>query len=90
MRSSERWRELQLKHYAPAVEGRTDPARYKKFLSHLNDPPLRILDVGCAGGDITNDLMVRGHHVTGVDYPEVIEKTKIKYPPSGSCQLRPQ
>jgi 2-polyprenyl-3-methyl-5-hydroxy-6-metoxy-1,4-benzoquinol methylase len=80
MRESKRWREVQLKHYGPAVEGRTDPPRYKKFLEHIGSPPLKILDVGCAGGDITYDLKTRGYEVIGVDYPEVIEKTKVKYP----------
>lgn len=80
MTSSERWRELQLKHYAPAVEGRTDPPRYKKFLSHLSSPPKKILDAGCASGDITYDLQQRGYKTIGIDYPEVIEKTKIKHP----------
>lgn len=80
MRKSERWYDLQLKHYAPAVEGRTDPPRYKKFTYHLNPPPLTIIDCGCAGGDITQDLRKRGYDVTGVDYPTVIEKTKLKYP----------
>ena len=80
MRGSERWRELQLKHYAPAVEGRTDPPRYKKFLCELGPHPCNILDVGCAGGDITHDLKTRGHEVVGIDYPQVIEKTRVKYP----------
>jgi 2-polyprenyl-3-methyl-5-hydroxy-6-metoxy-1,4-benzoquinol methylase len=77
---SERWRDLQLKHYASAVEGRIDPPRYKIFLEHIGPPPLKIVDVGCAGGDITYDLKTRGYEVIGIDYPEVIEKTSKKYP----------
>lgn len=81
MRKSDRWHDLQLKHYAPAVEGRTDPARYHIFVDkYLGPPPLKIFDIGCAGGDITHDLKTRGYEVVGIDYPEVIEKTKVKYP----------
>lgn len=89
MRKSDRWHDLQLKHYAPAVEGRTDPPRYKKFLSHLNDPPLRIVDCGCAGGDISEDLWKKGHTVIGIDCPEVIEKAKQHHPavPFIPCDL---
>ncbi len=78
---SVRWHDRQLEHYGKAVEGRTDPPRYILFRDkYLNPPPLYIIDIGCAGGDITNDLKKRGYEVVGVDYPEVIEKTKKKYP----------
>lgn len=81
MKKSERWNKRQLEHYGPAVEGRTDPPRYRKFIEqYLPRPPLRIIDCGCAGGDVTMDIKKRGYDVIGLDYPEVIAKTKKKYP----------
>ncbi|MET1001560.1 MAG: bifunctional glycosyltransferase/class I SAM-dependent methyltransferase [Acidimicrobiia bacterium] len=33
-------------------------------------PPARILDLGCAGGQLAEELRKRGHHVTGIDVDE--------------------
>src|SRR5262249_26056248 len=33
-------------------------------------PPSRILDLGCAGGQVAAELRKRGHHVVGVDVAE--------------------
>lgn len=80
MRRSQRWLDRQLEHYAPAIEGRTDPPRYLKFRDeYLSPPPLRIVDCGCAGGDITADLHKRGYQAIGIDYSEIIDKTQMKY-----------
>ena len=76
-----RWHKRQLVHYGRAVEGRTDPPRYTKFRDqHLGPPPLKIVDCGCAGGDITKELSDKRYYVVGIDYHEVIEKTEKKYP----------
>lgn len=39
-------------------------------------PPLKVLDVGCSGGLLSEMLRDRGHHVTGVDLWESAETTK--------------
>ncbi len=76
-----RWHKRQLEHYDGAVEGKTDPPRYKKFRDqYLGPPPLKVVDCGCAGGDITKELFDRGYEVIGLDFPEVIAKTEKKYP----------
>jgi len=81
MRKSERWEKRQLEHYSPAIEGKTVPPRYIKFRDqYLPPPPLKIVDCGCAGGDITKELKDKGYEIIGIDYPEVTEKTKKKYP----------
>lgn len=81
MRKSQRWNDRQLEHYSHAVEGRIDPPRYAKFANeYLPLPPCRIIDAGCAGGDVTNHLKSKGHDVVGLDYPGVIAKTSKKYP----------
>lgn len=81
MRKSERWTNRQLEHYSPAIEGRTDPPRYTKFANeYLPLPPLKIIDCGCAGADITKALKDRGYDVVGLDFPVVVENTKKKYP----------
>lgn len=81
MDKSERWTNRQLEHYKKAVEGRTDPPRYHKFRDeYLGHPPLKIVDCGCAGADITKELSERGYEVIGIDYPDIIEKTRKKYP----------
>ena len=81
MKKSDRWNNRQLEHYARAVEGRTDPPRYLKFRAHyLSPPPLKIIDAGCASGDISTELANRGYTVIGLDFPDVINKTKKKYP----------
>ena len=81
MRKSQRWADRQLEHYSSAVEGRTDPPRYTKFANeYLPLPPLKIVDCGCAGGDITRELSDRYYDVVGLDFPVVIAKTSKKYP----------
>jgi len=81
LRKSQRWYDRQLEHYASAIEGRTDPPRYRKFVEHYLPPSrLRVVDCGCAGGDVTADIKKRGYDVIGIDCPEIIAKTKIKYP----------
>jgi 2-polyprenyl-3-methyl-5-hydroxy-6-metoxy-1,4-benzoquinol methylase len=35
------------------------------------EPPGRVLDVGCSGGRLAEQLTAQGHHVTGVDTVEV-------------------
>ena len=79
--SQSRWNSRQLQHYAPAREGRTDPPRFRIFVKKvLPPPPLKIIDCGCAGGDVTSDISIRGYDVIGLDYPEIISKTSKKYP----------
>jgi 2-polyprenyl-3-methyl-5-hydroxy-6-metoxy-1,4-benzoquinol methylase len=38
--------------------------------------PLRILDVGCSGGRLGEQLRERGHHVTGIDLVETPQTSK--------------
>jgi len=33
----------------------------------FGDRPCRVLDVGCGGGFLSNDIALRGHEVTGID-----------------------
>jgi 2-polyprenyl-3-methyl-5-hydroxy-6-metoxy-1,4-benzoquinol methylase len=81
MRYSKRWHDRQLEHYIKAIEGRTDPPRYKLFKEkYLENLPLKIVDCGCAGGDISFELYKMGYLVVGIDYPEIIFKTKKKFP----------
>jgi len=81
MEKASRWNNRQLQHYSPAIEGRTDPPRFRMFVEKILPlPPLKVIDCGCAGGDVTNDISKRGYEVIGLDYPEIISKTSKKYP----------
>lgn len=49
-----------------------DGSSHAFILEMLEDlRPGRILDLGCSGGLLAEQLVARGHHVTGVDYIEV-------------------
>jgi len=81
MEKASRWNNRQLQHYSPAIEGKTDPRRFRMFIEKiLPPPPLKVIDCGCAGGDVTNNISKRGYEVIGLYYPEIINKTSNKYP----------
>jgi 2-polyprenyl-6-hydroxyphenyl methylase/3-demethylubiquinone-9 3-methyltransferase len=42
----------------------------ERLRARVGDRPSRVLDVGCGGGLIANELARRGHEVTGVDIAE--------------------
>lgn len=62
----------------------------KRFLS-----PVRVLDIGCGGGFLSNHLAILGHQVTGIDLsPSSLEAAKrtdttksVTYLPANAYQL---
>ncbi len=53
--------------------------------SHLT-PSSRVLDIGCGGGLLTNDLAQRGHVVTGIDLSEESLNVARRHDPTHSVQ----
>jgi 2-polyprenyl-3-methyl-5-hydroxy-6-metoxy-1,4-benzoquinol methylase len=58
----------------------------------LRKKSLEVLDLGCNDGAISLEIYKRGHKVTGVDFPEVLEHVKhekIKFVPADISERLP-
>ena len=63
-----------------------------KFISSLNKSGLKIIDLGCGGGDLSFRLAEDGHTVLGVDQSskmvEIAEKNLANFPKKIKAQVR--
>jgi 2-polyprenyl-6-hydroxyphenyl methylase/3-demethylubiquinone-9 3-methyltransferase len=54
--------------------------------SRLSRGPVRVLDVGCGGGFLSNALAVRGHQVTGIDASQSSLDVAARHDPTRSVR----
>jgi SAM-dependent methyltransferase len=58
-----------------AIPQQTDQMEVKYFASLSGNSPLKVLDVGCAEGKLSLELINRGHEVTTCDFHEVYKNS---------------
>ncbi len=82
----ESWVSSQRKVYCEKGYGETSRAlaakreRYDRVLQAGLPGKARILDLGCNDGSFSKLLQEKGYEVTGVDFPEIIERAKRQHP----------
>lgn len=65
-----------------------NPWVIQKIRSHYGDLPVRVLDVGCGGGFLSNELGRSGYEVTGVDLSEESLAIARQYDPTGRVEYK--
>lgn len=80
------WLDNQRRTYCEKGYGETSRAlaakreRYDRVLQAALPGKARVLDLGCNDGSFSKLLQEKGYEVTGVDFPEIIERAKHQHP----------
>lgn len=64
------------------------PRVQQRIAEHFGNRPVRVLDVGCGGGFLSNRLAQAGHSVVGVDLSESSLEVARRHDPTGRVEYR--
>ena len=76
---TEKWNDFQVTYHLPHNGPKEPDYRLAIFLEWIGEEKKVILDCGVHTGLHTNEFVKKGHIVTGIDLPQIIEKFKDRY-----------